>query len=255
MVGSSDSTSSPNVILNTIAAEALADACDVLETAKTKEEFDLKVHDMIRDLLAKHKRIVFNGNGYSDEWVEEAARRGLPNISCMVEAVPALTSEKSVKLFERFQVLSKTELESRAEVEYETYSKAVNIEAKTMLDVAGKDIIPAVISYIGHLSEVVERMHKVRTLCGESVLPDHPEVKRLSECAALLDEMQKAFEHLEVTRTEVRAIEDLKLRAEAMRAKVVPAMEALRAPADRLEMIVDRSYWPMPSYGDLLFEV
>ena len=255
MVGSSDSTSSPNVILNTIAAEALADVCDRLETAKDKESFDCMVHDLIKELLAEHKRIVFNGNGYSAEWAEEAKRRGLPNITCMVEAVPALTTEKSVRLFERFHVLTRKELESRAEVEYETYAKAVNIEAKTMLDIAGKDLIPAVMSYIGDLSETVERMERARKLCGADTLPDRAEKKRLTECARLLDEMETAFEHLEVIRTEVRAIEDLKLRAESMRAKVVPAMEALRAPADKLEMIVDRSYWPMPSYGDLLFEV
>ena len=256
MVGSSDSTSSPNVILNTIMAEALADACDRLEQAKSKEEFDLMVHDLIKELLQKHKRIVFNGNGYSPEWVEEAARRGLPNISCMVDAVPALTSDKAVELFGRFNVLTKKELESRAEVEYETYAKAVNIEAKAMLDIAGKDLIPAVMKYIGDLSATVEHMHGVMKLLGEPEdFSDKAEVKRLKDCVTLLNEMQDALEKLEIIRAEVRSIEDLRERAVQMHAKVVPAMDALRAPADKLEMIVDRSYWPMPSYGDLMFEV
>lgn len=256
MVGSSDSTSSPNVILNTIAAEAFSDACDRLEGIKDPAEFEQKVYELIAELLEEHKRVIFNGNGYSEEWVQEAARRGLPNISCMVEAVPALLTETSVNLFERFHVLSRKELESRAEVEYETYAKAVNLEAKTMLDIAGKDIIPAVVSYVGHLSETVERMERVKqSLGGDIVLPNRTERKRLSDCAVLLDEMQEAFERLEIVRAEVRSIEDIRLRAEAMRARVVPAMEALRTPADKLEVIVDRRYWPMPSYGDLLFEV
>ena len=260
MVGSSDSTSSPNVILNTIAAEALADVCDRLEKIQDQEEFDLAVHDLIREMLSEHKRIVFNGNGYSEEWVEEAARRGLPNISCMVEAVPALTTEKSVRLFERFHVLSKKELESRAEVEYETYAKAVNIEAKAMLDIAGKDIIPSVMAYIGALSGTVKSMQDasdclIRAGVSAYPLSQRAEAKRLSACAKLLDEMQDALEHLEIVRAEVRGIGNLKQRAEQMRERVVPAMEALRLPADRLEMIVDRRYWCMPSYGDLLFEV
>lgn len=260
MVGSSDSTSSPNVVLNTITAEALADVCDRLEQAKDKAEFDQMVHSLIREILAAHKRIVFNGNGYSDEWVKEAERRGLPNISCMTEAVPALTTEKSVKMFERFHVLSRKELESRAEVEYETYAKAVNIEAKTMLDIAGKDLIPSVMAYIGELSRTVKSLSEASDCLQQSglsaeALPQRAEAKRLADCARLLGEMQIALEKLEIVRAEVRSIENLKERAEQMRARVVPAMEALRAPADQLEMIVDRRYWCMPSYGDLLFEV
>ena len=256
MVGSSDSTSTPNVVLNTIAAEAFADVCDRLEKAQNKEEFDQMVHDIIKELLAEHKRIVFNGNGYSEEWIEEAARRGLPNTSCMVDAVPALLEEKSVSMFERFHVLSQKELESRAEVEYETYAKAVNIEAKTMLDIAGKDIIPAVMHYIGDLSATVQHLHGAAALMGgESVLAGYAEEKRLRQCTELVNEMQKALEKLEIVRAEVRSIEDLRERAVQMHARVVPVMDELRTPADKLEMIVDRSYWPMPSYGDLMFEV
>ena len=189
-------------------------------------------------------------------WGALAARRGLPNISCMVDAVPALTSDKAVELFGRFNVLTKKELESRAEVEYETYAKAVNIEAKAMLDIAGKDLIPAVMKYIGDLSATVEHMHGVMKLLGEPEdFSDKAEVKRLRDCVSLLNEMQDALEKLEIIRAEVRSIEDLRERAVQMHAKVVPAMDALRAPADKLEMIVDRSYWPMPSYGDLMFEV
>ena len=135
MVGSQDSVGEPNIVLNTIVAEAFADVCDILEKA---EDFDPAVHDPIKQLVTDHQRIVFNGNGYSDAWVEEAERRGLPNIKSMVEAIPALTTDKSIALFERFGVFTKAELESRAEVEYELYAKEINIEAKTMIDIAGK---------------------------------------------------------------------------------------------------------------------
>ena len=126
MVGSQDSVSQPNVVLNTIVAEAFAEACDELEKA---DDFDMAVHDLIKKYATEHQRIVFNGNGYSDEWVEEAERRGLPNIKSMVDAIPALNTEKAVALFEKFGVFTKAELDSRVEIEYETYAKEINIEA------------------------------------------------------------------------------------------------------------------------------
>ena len=138
MVGSRDSISECNVVLNTIAAEAFKEACDRLEAA---EDFDMAVHDLIKEYAIDHQRIVFNGNGYAPEWAEEAKRRGLPNLPSMVDAIPALTTPKAVKLFEEFHVFTKTELESRAEIQYEIYAKAVNIEAKTMIDIATKQII------------------------------------------------------------------------------------------------------------------
>ena len=144
MVGSRDSVASPNIVLNTIVAEAFCEACDILEKA---EDFDTAVHDLIKQYVGEHQRIIFNGNGYSDEWVAEAERRGLPNIKSMVDAIPALVTEKSIALFGKFGVFTKAELESRAEVKYENYAKAINIEARTMIDVASKQIIPAVIKY------------------------------------------------------------------------------------------------------------
>ena len=144
MVGSRDSIAGPNVVLNTIVADAFAEACDVLEKA---DDFDLAVHDLIKKYATEHQRIVFGGNGYSDEWVAEAERRGLPNIKSMVEAIPALTTDKAINLFEKYKVFTKAELESRAEIKYENYSKAINIEARTMIDMATKQIIPAVIKY------------------------------------------------------------------------------------------------------------
>ena len=152
MVGSRDSISGPNVVLNTIVAEAFSEACDVLEKA---DNFDAAVHDLIKQYATEHQRVVFNGNGYSDAWVEEAEKRGLPNIRSMVEAIPALTTEKAVSMFEKFKVFTKAELESRAEIKFESYAKAINIEARTMIDMASKQIIPAIIKYTKDLADTV----------------------------------------------------------------------------------------------------
>ena len=142
MVGSRDSVAAPNIVLNTIVAEAFRDACDVLEGA---ENFEDAVHDLIKKNLSEHQRIIFNGDGYADEWLAEAERRGLPNIKSMVYAIPALTTDTAIKLFGDFKVFTEAELVSRAEVKFENYAKTINIEAKTMIDMASKQIIPAVI--------------------------------------------------------------------------------------------------------------
>ena len=152
MVGSSDSIAPANVVLNTIVAESFREIADELEKA---DNFDMACHDMIKKLFTEHHRIVFNGNGYSDEWVEEAERRGLPNIKSMVDAVPALIAPKAIKLFESFGVFTESELRSRAEIKYEAYAKAINIEAKSMIDIASKHIIPAVVSYTTELANSV----------------------------------------------------------------------------------------------------
>ena len=144
MVGSRDSVAAPNIVLNTIVAEAFRDACDVLEGA---ENFEDAVHDLIKKNLSEHQRIIFNGDGYADEWLAEAERRGLPNIKSMVYAIPALTTDTAIKLFGDFKVFTEAELVSRAEVKFENYAKTINIEAKTMIDMASKQIIPAVIKY------------------------------------------------------------------------------------------------------------
>lgn len=247
MVGSRDSVAAPNVVLNTIVAEAFAEACDVLEQA---EDFDEAVHDLIKKYAAEHERIVFNGNGYSEEWVEEAARRGLPNHRTMVETIPSLTSDKTVALFEKFGVFTKAELESRAEIKYETYSKAINIEARSMIDIASKHIIPAVITYVTSLANSI---NQVRSACAEADVDVQTEL--LKECSALLRETKEALRALEEITEQAYQMERGKMQAEFYSEKVVPVMAALRAPVDKLEMLVDKSVWPMPSYGDLLFEV
>ena len=245
MVGSRDSIAGPNVVLNTIVAEAFADACDVLEKA---EDFDLAVHDLIKQYLTDHQRIVFNGNGYSDEWVEEAERRGLPNIKSMVEAIPALIKEENVAMFEKFKVFTKAELESRAEIKYENYAKAINIEARTMIDMASKQIVPAIMKYTKTLADTIL---SVKTAGVEPVV----QTEVLKEVSELLVETQKALDALKVVTDKASVMDEGEEQAKYYHFDVVPAMAALRAPLDALEMIVDKEDWPMPSYGDLIFEV
>lgn len=247
MVGASDSISSPNVVLNTIVAEAFKEAADELVEA---EDFDTAVHDMIKRLLVEHRRIIFSGNGYSEEWVEEAERRGLSNLKFGIDAVSALTTEKSINLFEKFCVYTKAELESRTEIEYESYAKTINIEAKTMIDMAGKQIIPAVIKYTTNLAQ---SMNAVQNACIEADVSVQKEL--LLETSDLLSDMKTALSKLIGETEKAAAIADAKKRAYACHDFVTVAMQELRRPADKLEMIVDKELWPLPSYGDLLFEV
>ena len=246
MVGSRDSVAAPNIVLNTIVAEAFRDACDVLEGA---ENFEDAVHDLIKENLSEHQRIIFNGNGYSDEWVAEAERRGLPNIKSMVYAIPALTTDAAIKLFGDFKVFTEAELVSRAEVKFENYAKTINIEAKTMIDIATKQIIPAVIKYATSLAG------SINTITAAGVSAVGVQKNLLNETSALLEETQKALDELVAIENEGCTMEDGEEKAKYYHEKVVPAMEALRAPVDKLEMIVDKEMWPMPSYGDLMFEV
>lgn len=245
MVGSRDSISGPNVVLNTIVAEAFADACDVLEKA---EDFDVAVHDLIKQQAIEHQRVVFNGNGYSEEWVAEAERRGLPNIKSMVEAIPVLVKEENISMFERFGVFTRTELESRVEIKYENYAKAINIEAKTMIDVASKQIVPAVIAYTKSLADTINSV----TAAGARA---SVQAALLNEISDLLEETKAALTKLIALDVEAAAKEDVEEQAKFFHETVMPAMGALREPVDKLEMLVDKEVWPMPSYGDLLFEV
>ena len=245
MVGSSDSIAPANVVLNTIVAESFREIADELEKA---DNFDMACHDMIKKLFTEHHRIVFNGNGYSDEWVEEAERRGLPNIKSMVDAVPALTVPKAIKLFESFGVFTESELRSRAEIKYEAYAKAINIEAKSMIDIASKHIIPAVVSYTTELANSVIAV-------SEAGVDSSTQKELLDEVTKYLKEMKAALKKLTEVTEKASDITEGKEQATYFRDIVKVAMDELRAPADKLEMIVDKEFWPFPSYGDLLFEV
>lgn len=245
MVGSRDSVASANIVLNTIVAEAFSEACDVLEKA---DDFQKAVHDLIKEYAVENQKIIFNGDGYSEAWVEEAARRGLPNIRSMVDAIPALVTDKSIELFAKFGVFTKTELESRAEIHYENYSKAINIEARTMIDMARKQFLPAIIKYTRTLADTVNAVK-------EAGADASVQSETLAEITVLLKEARAALMELEKVTGEVAQLPDGPEKARAYYEVVHPAMDALRDPVDQLEMIVDKEAWPMPSYGDLIFEV
>ena len=247
MVGSQDSVGEPNIVLNTIVAEAFSNACDILEKA---DDFNLAVHDLIKDLAVKHQRIVFNGNGYSEDWVKEAEKRGLPNIKSMVEAIPALTTEKAVALFEKFGVFTRAELESRAEIEYELYAKEINIEARAMLNIASKQIVPAVIKYTTELAESINAVKA--TGCGADVSTQEELLKEVSD---LLAEVKAQLVNLQEDVNKGLAMENNRERAIYYHDVVMSCMQALRTPVDQLEFLVDKDVWPMPSYGDMIFEV
>lgn len=245
MVGSADSIAGPNTILNAIVAEAFCEAADTLEKA---DNFENAVHDLIKEYMSKHQRIIFNGNGYSEEWVAEAEKRGLPNIKSMVEAAETITSDKAVALFEKFHIYTRPELESREEIIYETYAKTINIEALTMIDMAGKQIIPAVVRYTKNLADTV---NAVKAAGGDASV----QVDLLKTVSKKLAAMQKALVKLEKTEAKGRAMEDAKAQAFFYKDTVKAVMEELRTPADELEMIVDKEIWPIPTYGELMFEV
>ena len=247
MVGSSESIANSNTVISTIVAEAFCEAADALEKS---ENFERDVNLLIAENMRNHRRVLFNGNGYSEEWKQEAARRGLPNLPNMVAAIPALTTEKTVKMYEKFGVFTEAELESRSEVLYETYAKTTAIEARTMLHMAGKHYIPAIIRYTTRLADSI---CKVRTACPAAVTTVQEGL--LTETSTLLAQANAALKLLEESVREMNEIESACEMATFCRDRIVPAMRGLRAPIDKLELIVDKDIWPVPTYGDLMFEV
>lgn len=248
MVGSSDSIGSPTTTINAIVAEAFCEAADRIEAAG-EDGREQAIHDVIKEFMTKHRRIIFNGDGYSEAWIREARRRGLPNYKSMIDSIEALTTDKAIRLYERFGIYNRAELESRKEILYETYSKTVNIEALTMIDMASRDLLPAVIRYSRELAETV---NAAKAAGSEAAV-----------AAALLRDINEslikatgALEGLKWKEKEGQLLKgDVKRQAFFYRDTVVPAMAELRAPIDRLETMVDRTFWPVPVYSDLLFEV
>ena len=247
MVGSGDSIASANIVLNTILAEQFRLAADRLETAASVKD---AAQDLIRELLTAHQRIVFNGNGYSEEWVQEAARRGLPNLKSSIDAIPAFTSKKAVELFSAFGIYSETELKSRSIVAYENYAKRINIEARAMINISGKQLIPAAIHYVTRLASSV---NQVKSACPAADVSTQEDL--LLRASKLLSDMKRSREKLLSDTDLAASIQDPAARAAAYHTQIVAGMRVLRESADALETVVDKDLWPLPSYGDLLFEV
>ena len=246
-VASSMSIADANTTLNTIVAETLERYADLLET---KENFEDSVHALIQEELTAHQRIIFNGNGYAPEWKEEAKRRGLPNLPSMVDAIPALTTEKAIETFTHQGVFSESELRSRAEIDYEIYTKSVNIEARTMIDMASTKYIPVVIRFTTRLADSV---NNVRSACPEADISVQTEL--LTEVSKLLREAKDRLKELERVTSEANSKTEGRERAVYFHETVCPAMQALRTPIDTLETLVDYDLWPVPTYAQILYEI
>jgi glutamine synthetase len=244
MVPSSMSIAGPNTVLNTIVAESLDEIATRLEKAKDK---DKEATAIVRDTMKKHGRVVFNGNNYSDDWVKEAKKRGLPNIKNMVDALAAMANESAVQLFSKYKVLSKNEIHSRYEIYLEKYAKDINIEAQCSIQMVGRQYIPAVIAYTGKLAEVVAGLKSVSA-------PVSVQKALLSRISELLDTASNKLADLEAVTKKAQGIHEAKARAVAFRDKVVPAMSALREDIDTLETLLPATSWPVPTYADMLFK-
>ncbi|MBE6604991.1 MAG: glutamine synthetase type III [Ruminococcaceae bacterium] len=247
MLGSSQNISLPNVVLNTAVAESFRQFADVLEQA---EDFDAALAELIKDTFTKHQRILFNGNGYSGEWEKEATRRGLSNLKTTPEAIKMFTAKKHVALFTAHGVMSEVEMRSREEIMYENYAKVINIEAQTMIDMAGRDIIPAVTRYAGHVaSAATAKQEFVKTA---DVSCERDLVTRLSALTA------KAYDTLGALReadNRAKTAVGVDKIAESFLENVIPLMQSLRKTVDEMETLTATEYWPMPGYGELLFSV
>ena len=247
MVGSSENIACPNHMLNTIVASELSDIADKMEKVPA-DKFKDELKKLLAEIVKEHKRVIFNGDGYSDAWVEEAAKRGLPNYKTTADCVPHYADEKNVKLFEKFGIFSKAEIEARVEILLESYSKTINIEALTMVDMAKKQYIPAVMEYTKTLADTVLAVKSA----GVDATVQTTALKSISEKLA---EAQTAETSLEDKLAEAAGIEDPKKLAFFYKDVVHTAMDDLRTPVDELEMMVDKKVWPVPTYGDLIFEV
>ena len=252
-VGSKDSIAKPNTVLNTIVAESLKEAADRLEALlgenASAEEREKAARQIAAEFISKHARIVFNGDNYSKEWQEEAARRGLPILHGVVDATDCLLHEDALSLFESLGVYSRKETESRVEIKYETYAKSIRLEAVTMIDMAERFYIPAVIRFEG---KIAKSLNEVRTALPE--VPVTTQEKLIREISAKLEEASNAVLVLRKGASDWQEIEDWRDRALFSRDVLKPAMAALRAPIDKLERMVARADWPVPTYAELMDE-
>ena len=240
------------VAINVILADSLEFISDALEK-QLDAGVDLAdaVQQVLMEIVLEHGAVIFNGNGYSDEWVKEAGKRGLPNITSTVASIPALITPESIRIFEKHHVLNSVELHSRAEITYESYIKVINIEARTMIDMTKKQIVPAVVKYTSSLAKSINSVKEAVPGADVSV-----QTELLVAVSARLAELDAALKKLEKENAAAAAVSGgVEKQAEYYRDHVFTAMSGLRVPADALEMMVDQDVWPFPTYGDLLFNV
>ena len=247
MLGSALSIAGPNFVLNTIIADELSQFADILEKS---EDFTKSLNALIKEAITKHKRIIFNGNNYSEEWVQEAEKRGLLNLKSTVDALPYFISSKNIKLFTKHKILTEAEMHSRYEILIENYCKILNIEALTMLEMVKKEIIPAVCSYIKDLSDTA-----VSKKALSADMNCELEKGIVSKLSSLSESLYRKSKKLEEDLLGVKSQDSLQAKAEYHRNTIFLAMQELRAVADEIEMLVGEKYWPYPTYGQLLFSV
>ena len=247
MLGSSQNIAMPNIVLNTAVAESFRQFADILEAA---EDFDAAVAKLIKDTFAEHRRIVFDGNGYSEEWEKEAERRGLLNLKTSVDAYKCYNLPKNIELFKRHGVMSEIEVNSRKDILFENYAKIINIEALTMIEMVSRDIIPAVNAYIGDVANSLAA--KV------AVLPEAcSDVERdiITKLSALNSAAYKKLDELKAAEADVAKEADYEKKSEMYKDSVIPIMNALRALVDEMETLTSTEYWPLPSYGEMMFNI
>jgi len=246
MLGSSFSIAGPNIVLNTVVSEVLRQFADVLEKS---EDFKRDLASLVRETFHSHKRIIFNGNNYSEDWVIEANRRGLSNLKTTIDALPALVSQKSIDVFMTHRVLTEQEIYSRYEIFMDGYCKTLHIEALTMVDIVKGEIIPACVDYQNDLAELLER----KKACGEyDVSLEGHLLERISKLSACL---LKKLTNLENVLVKSREEREILIHASFYRDQVFTAMSELRLIVDELETLVAKKYWPLPSYSELLYSV
>jgi glutamine synthetase len=247
MPGSSQNMAMPNIVLNTIVAESFRQFADVLEKA---EHFDEAVEKLIKETLTAHSRIIFNGNGYSEEWKQEAARRGLLDLKTSVDAYQAFASDKNIALFTRHGVMSEVEIRSRQEILFENYAKLINIEAQTMVEMATRDILPAVNAYTAEVAAGASA--KAAAIKGVNITMETELVSTLSD---LVGEGYEALKALKKADADARAEQADEKMALALSERVLPAMQTLRKKVDAMEELTASDYWPLPTYGDMMFRI
>ena len=245
MVGSSDSIACCNIMLNTAVAESLKQFADELEGA---DNFESSLHALIQKTIKAHKRIIFNGNGYEDAWLEEAARRGLSNLRTTPDCVPHMLDKKNVEMLTSHKVYTAAELEARCEILMENYCKVVRIEALTMVDMVQKDILPAVEAYSAAVSGAA-----ATKLALDTDTPCNYEKKLVKKLSALADQMDDKAEKLSLAMVKLKMVDGIEEEAATIRDEILPRMNELRVAADEAETVTAAKYWPFPTYGELLF--
>ena len=248
MVGSSDNIACPNVLLNTIVCEELSQFTEILEPFKGKDNFDSEVRKLLKSVIKEHRRIIFNGDGYSPEWVKEAERRGLPNYASTVDCMPHYTDEKNVRIFRKFEIYNLNEVTARKEIHLEKYSKTVRIEARTMVEMARKQLLPATMEHVKSLCDAIATKKQIGFTCNT----DEKIAKKLNDLA---DRFYDSIERLDQRVNEANAVEGIQKQAEFFHDVVLAEMDIMRSIADEIELNMPSAKWPIPCYSEIIYNV